>query len=307
MFDVPVLLAVYNRADTAEKVLDAIAVVKPARFFIASNAPNPVKPGDQQKVAAVRLMIEKKIDWPCRIEKLYRTKHLGAGESLSSSMIWFFKEAGEGIVFEDDTLPDPSFFNYCKELLAYYRNDESVKMIGGNNFQNGKIRSDGSYYFSNLIHSWGYASWWRAWEDFDFKLERISDSRFEELLNKKFKKKDEKDYWRTIYHNLRARNYTTWDYQFLFTMWSKDGKCILPNKNLVTNIGFGNNATHTTDTADPAASIPLGQINNIIHPSSKEVSSEADRYVFLNIHQYGKWRRRFKRILSVFKSKGAAN
>ena len=170
MFDVPVLLAVYNRADTAEKVLDAIAVVKPARFFIASNAPNPVKPGDQQKVAAVRLMIEKKIDWPCRIEKLYRTKHLGAGESLSSSMIWFFKEAGEGIVFEDDTLPDPSFFNYCKELLAYYRNDESVKMIGGNNFQNGKIRSDGSYYFSNLIHSWGYASWWRAWEDFDFKL-----------------------------------------------------------------------------------------------------------------------------------------
>lgn len=298
MFDIPVLLVVYNRADTAEKVLDAIAEVKPERFFIASNAPNPDKPGDAEKVAAVRSMVKEKITWPCKTEWLLRTDHLSAGRSLSSSMIWFFKAVEEGIVFEDDTLPAKSFFTYCKELLAYYRNDESVKMIGGNNFQNGKMRGDGSYYFSNFIHSWGYASWWRAWKDFDLEMENINDRVFSQLLDKRFTKKDEKKYWWNVYYNLRAGNYNTWDFQFLFTMWLQNGKCIVPNQNLVSNIGFGNNATHTVNADDPLSNLPLGEMKMIYHPSVKDIDTEADRY-FLKKHLLSdnKWRRRINRVL----------
>jgi len=304
MFDVPVLLAVYSRADTAEKVLDAISVVKPTRLFIASNAPNSLKPGDEEKVAAVRSMIERKLNWPCKIERLYRTEHLGAGESLSSSMIWFFKEVEEGIVLEDDTLPDPSFFNYCRELLNYYRNDPDVFLISGNNFQNGKQRGDGSYYFSTYAGTWGYASWKRAWEGYDFSLKSMNKDLFEKILDEQFSNEGEKNTWRTTYENFRAGKYDTWDFQFCFDRWRRKGKGIAPNVNLITNIGFGNNATHCVNPDDPAANLPLGSINKIIHPSSKNICDEADRYQYKKYFKTETtWERRVKKILKILTGK----
>jgi len=280
MFDVPILFLVYKRADTAEKVLDAISKIQPSRLFISCNAPNPLQPGDDEKVQIVRRLIDSKINWPCKLEKLYRTEHLSAGESLYFGMKWFFETVGEGIVFEDDTLPDISFFHYCKELLAYYRDDENVRMINGNNFQKGNIRGDGSYYYSKYIHSWGYASWLRAWKDYDFTLERIDHVEFKDLLNRQFTDEKEKAYWWNVFENIKSGKYKTWDYQFLFSLWKTNGISITPNRNLVTNIGFGNDATHTVNVNDPAANNPTQSIEKIVHPTVKKVFNEADRFFF---------------------------
>ena len=165
-----------------------------------------------------------------------------------------------------------------------------------------KKRGDGSYYFSNLTHSWGYASWWRAWKDYDFQLKTFDDFKIRGLIEKKFSKSDERRYWLKIYYNMLAGVYDTWDFQFLFKMWEKDAVCIIPNENLVTNIGFGNNATHTTNKDDPAANRPLGHVIKIIHPVKKTISHEADRHFFKNILlQDNKWERRLKKILSILK------
>ena len=301
-FDVPILYIVFNRPDTTAIVFERIREMQPARLFVAADGPRTSKEGEKEKCEAVRKIITEGVDWDCDVQIKFSDVNLGCGKAESSAMLWFFQAVGEGIVIEDDTLPDPTFFNYCKELLAYYRNDESVRMIGGNNFQNGKKRGYGSYYFSNITHSWGYASWWRAWKDYDFGLNTFNEISIKKLIEKKFSKPDERNYWMNIYYKMLAGVYDTWDFQFLFKMWETDSRCIIPNENLVTNIGFGNNATHTTNKEDPAANRPLGQIHEIIHPPNKDVSHEADRYFFKKILlQDNQWERRIKKVLSILK------
>ena len=301
-FDVPILFIVFNRPDTTAIVFQKIREIKPRKLFLAADGPRPSREGEKERCDAVRKIITEGVDWDCDVQLKFSDINLGCGRAESSAMLWFFESVGEGIVIEDDTLPDTSFFYFCKELLAYYRNDETVRMIGGNNFQGGKKRGDGSYYFSNLTHSWGYASWWRAWKDYDFQLKTFDDFKIKQIIEKKFSKADERRYWLKIYYNMLAGVYDTWDFQFLFKMWEKDAVCIIPNENLVTNIGFGNNATHTTDKNDPAANRPLGHINKIIHPVKKVVSQEGDRHFFKKILlQDNKWEKRLKKIFSFLR------
>lgn len=301
-FDVPILFIVFNRPDTTAIVFQKIREIKPRKLFLAADGPRPSREGEKERCDAVRKIITEGVDWDCDVQLKFSDINLGCGKAESSAMLWFFESVGEGIVIEDDTLPSTSFFYFCKELLAYYRNDETVRMIGGNNFQGGKKRGDGSYYFSNLTHSWGYASWWRAWKDYDYQLKTFDDFKIKQIIEKKFSKADERHYWLKIYHNMLAGAYDTWDFQFLFKMWEKDAVCIIPNENLVTNIGFGNNATHTTNKNDPAANRPLGQINKIIHPVKKGVSQEGDRHFFKKILlQDNKWEKRLKKIFSFLR------
>lgn len=284
-FDVPILFIIFNRPETTEKVFERIREMKPTRLFLAADGPRAHKPGEHEKCEQARNIVLKGVDWDCKLETKLEGNNLGCGRAESEAMIWFFRSIGEGIVLEDDTFPDLSFFRFCKELLSKYRNDESVWMIGGNNFQNGRIRSDGSYYFSGNTHSWGYASWLRAWESYDLHLRDMSDSDFDQIVRKRFARKDEIEFWTNVYRRLRRGEFDTWDYQFLFNMWRHGGKCIIPAKNLVSNLGFGAGATHTTDENNPLANLDINDIGNIVHPGSMKISQQADRYVFENFYQ----------------------
>ena len=303
-FDVPILFIVFNRPDTTAIVFEKIREIKPKKLFLAADGARPSKEGEKERCEAVRKIIAEGVDWDCDVQMKFSDINLGCGRAESSAMLWFFESVGEGIVIEDDTLPDSSFFTFCKELLEYYRNDESVRMIGGNNFQKGAQRGDGSYYFSKYTHSWGYASWWRAWEDYDFKLANINDDEFRSLLYQQFERADEREYWWGVYKNFRDGKYDTWDFQFLFTMWKNGGKTIIPNANLVTNMGFGNNATHTIRADDPMANISLGSIKKIVHPSNMKISDAADMFFFRNfLKPVTKWKRRFKKVMNIYNSK----
>jgi radical SAM mobile pair protein B len=70
------------------------------------------------------------------------------------------------IILEDDVVPVPEFFRYCEEMLKLYENDERVMMISGTNLiRDHKI--DAPYTFSCFSSIWGWATWARAWKDYD--------------------------------------------------------------------------------------------------------------------------------------------
>ncbi|HMK19998.1 MAG TPA: hypothetical protein VK492_17475 [Chitinophagaceae bacterium] len=301
-FDVPVLFIVFNRPDTTAIVFERIREIKPQKLFVAADGPRASKEGEKEKCEAVRNLILSGIDWECDVQTKFSDVNLGCGMAESSAMLWFFNAIGEGIVLEDDTLPDPSFFNYCRELLKYFRNDTDIFLISGDNFQDGKQRGDGSYYFSKYPNSWGYASWKRAWEGYDFSLRSIDFNLFERLLNQQFSHEDEKQYWKNLYDNFHKGRYDTWDFQFIFNMWHKKGVGVIPNTNLISNIGFGNNATHTVNADSPSANKAVGSISRIDHPTSRNIHHEADRYLFKTfIKGESTWQRRFRKIRSLFK------
>jgi hypothetical protein len=277
--DTPLLLIAWRRPHTLRQVIDAIRPLAPTRLYVACDGPNPERPGEAEKVAATRALIEHEIDWPCQIERLYSVVNQGCRLGVSRAITWFFEQVEEGIILEDDCVPHPDFFPYCTTLLERYRHDTRVWCVSGNNFQNGQWRGDGSYYFSRYNHCWGWASWRRCWQHYDAELKQWPALRDSGLLETIFEAPLERQYWSGIGQRLVDEGKPdTWDYQWTFTCLANGGLTALPNRNLVSNVGFGEDASHTTDVAEPTlADQGLGPLT---HPQFVLRDALADRYSF---------------------------
>jgi len=151
----PVLLLIFNRPDTTQLVFNKIRKARPAELYIAADGPRKNQPDDPENCRKAREIL-RQVDWDCKISTLFREENLGCKIGVSSAIDWFFSEVEEGIILEDDCVPDQSFFQFCQELLARYRDDKRVMMISGDNFQFGRRRTDYSYYFSQYVHIWGW-------------------------------------------------------------------------------------------------------------------------------------------------------
>jgi hypothetical protein len=285
MMQTPVLLLIWRRPHTLRRVLDALRPAAPQSVFVACDGPNPRRPGEAANVAAARELIENEIDWPCRIERVYSETNLGCRLGVSRGISWFFKHVEEGIILEDDCVPHADFFPYCSALLEAYRHDTRVWCIGGNNFQNGRWRGDGSYYFSHYFHSWGWASWRRCWDHYDAELSQLKPLIESGLLTTIFDDPLERKHWTRLWRQLVEKGKPdSWAYRWAFTCLVNGGLIAVPNRNLVSNVGFGESATHTTFKARQAVRTPIDQdLGRIQPPAFLLRDAEADRYSFNNI------------------------
>ncbi len=284
MLETPVLFLVFNRPDTTTKVFEKIKEVEPKQLFVACDGPRRTKAGEKEKVAEVRQLILENIDWSCEVHTLFREENLGCGKAVSSAITWFFEQVEEGIILEDDCLPNDSFFRFCEELLDYYREDERIMHISGDNFQNGRQRGNGNYYFSGFPHVWGWATWRRAWSKYSFEVSNFNESLFTNKLKYYFKSSFEQKYWVEVFQKMKKGEIDTWDYQWKFSIWINDGLTILPSKNLISNIGFAQDATHTKNPDDFLANLPVDSINSPLkHPKNQQINHSADRYTSKHI------------------------
>jgi hypothetical protein len=282
-FSTPILFLVFNRPDTTKQVFEAISKVKPSKLFVAADGPRLQKEGEKQKCEAVR-NIATQINWDCELVTLFREENLGCGKAVSEAITWFFEHVEEGIILEDDCLPAESFFYYCTELLHMYRNDEKIMHIGGSNFQNGKKRGRGDYYFSSIPHICGWATWKSAWDKYDFTMNGYYDIKCIEILKKYYKHNHIIDYWINIFNSMSKGIVDTWDYQWYYTILESNGMSISPNINLVSNIGFGINATHTIEKNKLVSDLPISELKISNHPNNIIVSKKADEFTYKYIY-----------------------
>jgi len=281
MLETPVLLIAFRRPDTTRKVLEAIRQVAPTRLFVACDGPRKDKLGEKEACLETRRVIEQEIDWPCNILKLYRDENLGCRNGVSSAITWFFEHVEEGIILEDDCVAHPTFFSYCQTLLDWYRSDTRVWCISGDNFQDGQWRGDGSYYFSRYPHCWGWATWKRAWQHYDAELSTWPLAKSLNILSSVIPDPLELEAWISRFdHLLNYGQLDTWDYIWTYSCWVNNGLTALPNVNLVQNIGFDIDATHTTQQEAVHRSIPAKQLSEIKHPSFVIRDEQADAYTF---------------------------
>lgn len=278
-FSTPLLLIAWRRPATLLKLIDSIRYLRPSNLFVACDGPNPERPGEFEKVAATRAVIENEIDWPCQIERFYSDVNQGCRLGVSRAISWFFQHVDEGIILEDDCVPHPDFFPYCTSLLERYRYDTRVWCISGNNFQQGLWRGDASYYFARIPLIWGWATWRRCWQHYDPDLNLWPHLRDSGLLGSVFHDPVMRSYWSDIWQRLIDEGQPdTWDYQWCLTCVANGGLCIEPNRNLVSNIGFGEDATHTTVLAPPTE-VDKG-LGVLTHPRFVLSSTEADLFTF---------------------------
>lgn len=291
-----VLFLVFNRPDTSAQAFEAIRKAKPSRLYVAADGPRVGRTGEADRVAEVR-EIATRVDWPCELKTLFRHSNLGCKSAVSSAITWFFEHEEKGIILEDDCLPHPDFFRFCDELLNRYANDEHIAVITGNNFQNGQKRGKASYYFSKYNHCWGWATWRRAWQhyqgDLPFWPEWQSSSEWRRLTPDK----TERRYWSRIFDQVRAGEIDSWAYPWTASVWFKQGLTVTPNVNLVSNIGFGPDSTHTASADSPLAGMTTAALGQITHPRSLVQDVEADRYVFDYV--FGGRLERFPHVLRI--------
>ena len=272
-----VLFLVFNRLDTTKQVFEAIRQAKPPRLYVAADGARANKEGEADKAQAVRDYIMQNIDWKCEVKTLFQEENLGCKYAVSGAITWFFENEEQGIILEDDCLPSQSFFLFCEELLERYKDDMRVGQITGDNFQNGIKRGDGDYYFSVHNHIWGWATWRDRWKEYDVSLAGMEDVEF---LWQVFNDTDEKKYWEKIFYKMKNNQIDTWDYQWSFALWNVKMLTITPNINLVKNIGFGVDATHTK-LETKFSNLKTSNIIVSSHPRKVVRNYEADRYIFL--------------------------
>jgi hypothetical protein len=298
-----VLFLVFNRPDNTRQVFEAIRQAKPPRFYIAADGPREDKLGEVEHVEEVR-KVSKAVDWPCEVKTLFRKKNLGCKKAVSTAITWFFEHEEQGIILEDDCLPSISFFWFCEDLLNLYKKNKKIFMISGHNKQVQWRVKKQDYFFSFLGGCWGWATWRRAWKYYDPKMTSLDGIIKKKLLQRQMGKKlglaRMKDLLNGKKDNLDG-TINSWSYSWGLTRHKFEGISCVPCKNLIQNIGFSENATHTTNPFFKKK-IRLHEIN---FPLKINYDLKCDKkYDLLFLNNYSLLKRLAKKVFRIFSFNG---
>ena len=263
----PVVLFLFRRPDTTRKVFTAIRQAKPRTLFLISDGPRPGNAKERDLCEESKIVVGN-IDWPCTVTRIYSETNLGLRDRILTGLDEVFETVDQAIILEDDCLPTGSFFGFCQSLLDRYKSSSEVAIISGFNFAPTKPK-DSDYFFSKHTVIWGWATWGHLWRRFrqDPQVETWS---MEELEAVRPTFTDRSRFSEFVRLARKGETLNTWDISL--SMWIRQNNMltVVPRTNLISNIGFGGEATHTKfeafDLEAPAGNL-LGELK---HP--KEIS-----------------------------------
>lgn len=297
LFNVPILFLVFRRPDITMRVFNEIKNIRPKELFVGCDGPRDTVPEETKKVENVRKIFKNEVDWPCEAKIFFRKKNVGSRVAETEAIDWFFNNVNEGIILEDDCLPHQSFFYFCEELLEYYRNNERIMMISGNNFHFGRKYGRYSYFFSRHVLTWGWATWKRAWRYNDMNLRNFPDFKAEQKMKDIYGNYFWKRNYLTNLNKVYNNKLDAWDFPWSYTTFCQNGLVCIPNVNLVSNIGFGVDAVNHTGKPAKIQNIPLEEISfPLSHPQFLIPSKHADDFLLRNAYGF----RLDKQIIGYF-------
>jgi len=282
MLKTPLLFIIFNRIDTTKQVFAKIREIQPQQLFIAADGPRKNRLGEEKKCKDVREWVLSQIDWDCKVHTLFRDENLGCGKAVSQAITWFFDNIEQGIILEDDCIPDISFFHYCETLLEYYKDDERIMHITGYNPQEiSHFQHNASYCFVPIEVCWGWASWRRAWQCYQFDIKNTNSVLHSHPY---FRHRTIRRYWQSVFSAMETHTIDTWDYQWTYAVLKNNGYCIVPEKNLIQNIGFISDSTHFDGSNNSFMKHAHTLSETIIHPAqvkyNRQMSDYTDRLIF---------------------------
>ncbi|MBK8611883.1 MAG: hypothetical protein IPN85_00030 [Flavobacteriales bacterium] len=277
----PVLLIGFNRIGPLRQVFEAIRAARPTKLYFACDGPR--NEGERARCEEVRALA-REVDWPCELHTRFNERNLGLRKGVSSAIAWFFENVEEGIVLEDDTLPVPSFFRFAQEMLEHYRNDERIWVVMGNNLmEDWPGEKDGSYYFSSHGYGapWGWASWRRVWKYYDVDMKQWPALKASPFLKDFFLSEGEERDVHDMFDYVHEGRMNSWSYQLDITRIMNHGLSVLPNTNLIDNVGFGDDGTHTVSLNDPRNKRTATEMAfPIVHPKFVMLDARRDIQYF---------------------------
>jgi hypothetical protein len=285
-FSVPILFIIFNRPETAERVFAEIRKLKPEKLYVSADGPRKNVRRDVILCRETREII-RKIDWECDLFTKFSKNNHGCKKGVSSAINWFFQNVEEGIILEDDCLPDQSFFFFARDLLQRYRNDERIIQICGTNPLGKWELNLQSYFFSYYGSIWGWATWRRAWEKFDVKMNLWGNSRVKKDVEKVLNSKLQYFFRKRAFDLAYNEKIDAWSYAWSFARLINSGLSVVPKVNLIQNLGFGAEAIHTKSTVNPFSSLRRMDLKfPLRHPKRIIVERNFDKKYFLKLSIY---------------------
>jgi hypothetical protein len=286
----PVVLIIFRRPELTQQVFEQIAAAQPRQLFIIADGPRT--PQEAERCAAARAVVEQ-IHWPCEVHRNYADANMGLRRRISSGLDWVFDHVERAIILEDDCVPHPTFFRFCEELLEHYAHDERVMAITGTNFgyQRRSHEAHDSYFFAHYPHTWGWATWRRAWAKYDVTMAAWHDPDKRRLILGRSPWWMRR-YWANIYDAVDQGRINTWDYQWLLTHMLHDGLVATPYENLVTHIGVGEGSSNfqRANTGDGVSFRPVKPVQfPLHHPEvrlNRAAEAQTNRFTWVNSGQF---------------------
>lgn len=276
-FEIPVAFIIFNRPEETRQSFAILRRLRPTRLFLIADGPRS-KPGEAETCARTRAIVDQ-VDWPCEVNRNFSERNMGCKNRIASGISWVFEHVEEAIILEDDCLPDPTFFDFCREMLARYKSNQQVMSIAGVNFQFGNTPIPDSYYFSRFNHIWGWATWRRAWNRYDVTMQTWPDFKRAKTLSSIVQTRKTRGFFHYVFDSLHANKIDTWDGQWTYAHFANNGLCIIPERNLVSNIGFGIEATHTKNKLSRYSNMQTSALNfPLRHPQEISSYTPADLY-----------------------------
>lgn len=252
-FNIPIVFCTFKRLEPVIQVFNRIKALKPQKLYLVSDGPRTNVEGEDKQVVEVRNYIEKNIDWPCEIEKIYAAENMGCGKRISSALDYVFSKEEWAIILEDDCLPDKSFFTYCEDMLTRFKDDERIISVSGTNSlanKCGELVKEDNILFSHIPFVWGWATWKRAWDKYDFRMQdwKAQYKQKKKMIRSNLPSVDAYRYYmaqfRSMYH---LENPSSWAFQLTYCALKNNMFSVVPSVNLVENLGFKEGATHTEE------------------------------------------------------------
>jgi hypothetical protein len=288
----PVLFIAFKRYEASKAVMEAIRTARPPRLYFACDGPrNEAERADCDLVRSLTALV----DWPCELHTRFSETNQSVKFGPPAALDWFFGQEEEGIVLEDDCRPAQSFFWFCQELLERYRHDERIWIVIGNNLMTEwAVTGQDSYYFSNHGYGayWGWASWRRMWQQYDLHMRQWPALRDSGLLDGHYLTRGEMRQANSLLEQSWNGRIHSWDFQLDFGRIANGALNIIPNTNLVRNIGFGDHSTHTMSERDPRNKENLQELQfPLRHPRFFLVDAERDLAYFSRYIEPNRFRR----------------
>jgi hypothetical protein len=276
MYSIPILILTYNRPVKLKKLFKSLSKIKPYKIYI--NCDGPKNYNDIEKIEKIKNIIAN-VRLNSKILTNYNKKNLGVKHSPEQGIDWFFKKEKFGIILEDDCIPSQTFYKFCSTLLIKYKKTNNIWAISGYNFKGKTNFGDGDYFISKYFLGWGWATWKRSWLKNDRNLTFWKKWKKENILSKFFSKNIEIRYWTKMIDKFYAKKIVSWDMFFLASMWKNNSFCILPNINMIKNIGFDSEATHGINNKYFTPKFK-NLLRDFKHPSSLNINVKAENQLF---------------------------
>ena len=303
---IPIILLIYRRPAELAQVRAALRLAQPSQLIIVADGPRADRPGDSEAVSAARAAAEA-VDWPCAITRIYADANMGLRRRVESGITTAFQMVERAIILEDDCLPDPSFFPFCAELLERYATNPQVMAISGDDFQHGRP-APASYRFSRYPHCWGWATWRRAWQQYDGPMADWPTLRDSTWLEDLLGERCAVTYWRRVFDQVYAGQVDSWAYRWTYSCWRHGGLTALPTRNLISNIGFGAEGTHTTAAHNPFAAMRSYPLSfPLRHPPDVARDARADAYTQATLYSPSLARRIVRRVFRALRVRRSAS